>query len=56
MHAATTHRHDFLTAYVSDLANVIDLNIIRDAKLRLGVDPLGGAGVHYWARSPSNMV
>jgi phosphoglucomutase len=47
--AGTTHEHDFLQAYVADLGNVIDMNAIRDAKLRLGVDPLGGAGVHYWA-------
>lgn len=46
----TTHRHDFLNAYVNDLANVIDLDSIRGAKVNMGVDPLGGAGVHYWAR------
>jgi phosphoglucomutase len=46
----TTHRHDYLNAYVADLANVIDLDAIRDAKISLGVDPLGGAGVHYWGR------
>ncbi|MDQ6913398.1 MAG: phosphoglucomutase (alpha-D-glucose-1,6-bisphosphate-dependent) [Verrucomicrobiota bacterium] len=50
LQAATTHRHDYLSSYINDLANVIDLEIIRGAKLRLGVDPLGGAGVHYWAR------
>ena len=48
--AATTHRHDYLTAYVNDLGNVIDMDMIRSAKIHLGVDPLGGAGVHYWAR------
>jgi phosphoglucomutase len=48
--AATTHRHDFLGAYVDDLDQVIDMAAIRDAKVRMGVDPLGGAGVHYWAR------
>ncbi len=48
--AATTHRHDYLNAYVSDLGNVIDMAAIRDAKVRMGVDPLGGAGVHYWAQ------
>jgi phosphoglucomutase len=48
--AATTHRHDYLTAYVNDLDAVIDLDVIRAATLRLGVDPLGGAGVHYWPR------
>ncbi|WP_020476458.1 phosphoglucomutase (alpha-D-glucose-1,6-bisphosphate-dependent) [Zavarzinella formosa] len=46
--AATTHRHDFLNAYVADLGNVIDMKVIRGANIRLGVDPLGGAGVHYW--------
>jgi phosphoglucomutase len=50
LHAATTHRHDYLTAYVSDLQNVVDLKIISDSKIKLGVDPLGGAGVNYWAR------
>ena len=49
LQAATTHRHDFLNAYVGDLGNVIDMDVIRNAKLRMGVDPLGGAGVHYWA-------
>jgi phosphoglucomutase len=48
--AATTHRHDFLEAYTADLASVIDFDVIRDSKIALGVDPLGGAGVHYWAR------
>jgi phosphoglucomutase len=48
LRAATTHRHDFLNAYVNDLANVLDMEAIRGSKLRLGVDPLGGAGVHYW--------
>jgi phosphoglucomutase len=47
--SATTHRHDFLTAYVSDLGNVLDMKAIRGAKIGIGVDPLGGAGVHYWA-------
>ena len=46
--ATTTHRHDFLNAYVSDLGNVIDMEAIRAAKISMGVDPLGGAGVHYW--------
>ena len=48
LRAATTHRHDFLSAYVADLDKVIDMDAIRAAKLRMGVDPLGGAGVHYW--------
>lgn len=46
--AATTHRHDFLNAYVSDLGSVLDMAVIRGADIRMGVDPLGGAGVHYW--------
>jgi phosphoglucomutase len=46
--APTTHEHDYLDAYVADLGNVIDVEIIRNAKLRMGVDPLGGAGVRYW--------
>ncbi len=49
LRAATTHRHDYLNAYVSDLSNVIDMDVIRAAKICMGVDPLGGAGVHYWA-------
>ena len=48
--SATTREHDFLGAYVSDLGSVIDLEAIRSAGIRMGVDPLGGAGVHYWAR------
>ncbi|MEO5677313.1 MAG: phosphoglucomutase (alpha-D-glucose-1,6-bisphosphate-dependent) [Usitatibacter sp.] len=48
--AGTTRRHDFLDAYTSDLASVIDFDVIRAANIALGVDPLGGAGVHYWAR------
>jgi len=48
--AATTHRHEYLDAYVADLDSAVNLEAIRDAKLKLGVDPLGGAGVHYWGR------
>jgi phosphoglucomutase len=48
--AATTQEYDFVTAYVEDIGNVIDFDVIRGAKLRLGVDPLGGAGVNYWGR------
>jgi phosphoglucomutase len=47
--AATTHEHDFLDAYVGDLGAVIDFDVIRGAGVRIGADPLGGAGVHYWA-------
>jgi phosphoglucomutase len=49
LRAASTHQHDFLNAYVGDLAQVIDFDAIRNAGVRMGVDPLGGAGVHYWA-------
>jgi len=48
LHASTTHRHDYLNAYIADLANVIDMDAIRGARIGMGVDPLGGAGVHYW--------
>ncbi|HEY4083013.1 MAG TPA: phosphoglucomutase (alpha-D-glucose-1,6-bisphosphate-dependent) [Burkholderiaceae bacterium] len=50
LQAPTTHRYDFLSAYVAELSQVIDFDVIREARLRMGVDPLGGAGVHYWAR------
>jgi phosphoglucomutase len=46
--ATTTHRHDYMGAYISDLGSVIDFDAIRAAGLQLGVDPLGGAGVFYW--------
>jgi phosphoglucomutase len=48
--AATTRTHDFVTNYVADLGAILDMNAIRDSKIRMGVDPLGGAGVHYWPR------
>jgi phosphoglucomutase len=48
LRAPTTHRHDYLNAYTADLANVIDMDAIRTVKINMGVDPLGGAGVHYW--------
>ncbi|MER6699221.1 phosphoglucomutase (alpha-D-glucose-1,6-bisphosphate-dependent) [Streptomyces fimicarius] len=48
--ADTTRRHDFLTAYVDDLPSVLDLDAVRDAGLRIGADPLGGASVAYWGR------
>ncbi len=48
--AHTTHRHDFISAYVADLSNVIDFDALKGATLKLAVDPLGGAGVHYWPR------
>ena len=52
--AATTRQEDFVLPYVNDLRNVIDMDAIRGAGLRLAVDPLGGAAVHYW--EPINAV
>jgi phosphoglucomutase len=46
--ASTTHCYDYLNAYIDELVNVVDMDIIREAKISMGVDPLGGAGVHYW--------
>lgn len=48
--APTTHRHDYLGAYVRDLGSVIDMEVISTSGIRLGADPLGGAGVAYWGR------
>jgi phosphoglucomutase len=48
--ASTTHVHDFLGAYVADLGAIIDMDAIRGAGVHMAVDPLGGAGVHYWPR------
>jgi len=48
LHASTTHRHDYINPYITDLANILDMESIRSAKISIGVDPLGGAGVHYW--------
>jgi phosphoglucomutase len=52
--AGTTHQEDFVLPYVNDLRNVVDMDAIRAAGLKLAVDPLGGAAVHYWA--PINEV
>jgi phosphoglucomutase len=49
MGAATTHLRDFVAPYVDDLGNVVDMDAIRGARLKLAVDPLGGAAVSYWA-------
>jgi phosphoglucomutase len=46
--APTTHKHDFLHSYVEDLESIVDLAGVRDSKIALGVDPLGGAGIAYW--------
>ena len=47
--ASTTHLHDYLNNYVEDLASVLDMDLLRSSGISLGADPLGGAGVHYWA-------
>ena len=46
--APTTHRRDYITPYVADLANIIDMGIIRNSGVRIGIDPLGGAAIAYW--------
>ena len=46
--APTTRRHDYMDAYITDLVNVVDMDVLRGGTLRFGVDPLGGAGVKYW--------
>lgn len=48
LHSCTIHKHNYLDTYVADLGNIVDMNIIRNSKISMGVDPLGGAGVHYW--------
>jgi phosphoglucomutase len=52
--AATTHQEDFVLPYVRDLSNVVDIDVIRGAHLKLGVDPLGGASLPYW--DPINSI
>ncbi len=47
---STTHRYDYVSAYVNDLSSVLDMDAIRGARLNIGVDPLGGAGIAYWGR------
>lgn len=46
--SAQVHRHDYIGPYVKDLAHVVDMDIIRSSGVRIGIDPLGGAGVGYW--------
>jgi phosphoglucomutase len=46
--AACVHRHDYVGPYVADLANVVDMDAIRASGVTIGIDPLGGAGVHFW--------
>jgi phosphoglucomutase len=48
LQAETTHQHDYITSYVQDLSNVIDMQAIAAAGLKIGVDPMGGAGLSFW--------
>ena len=48
LRASTTRRHDYITTYVNDLGSILDLDAIKQSGLKIGVDPLGGAGLHYW--------
>lgn len=48
LRVSTTHRFDYLNHYINDLKNVLNMDLIRDSKISIGADPLGGAGVHYW--------
>ncbi len=48
--APTTHQFDYIDAYISELATIVDMEAISASQVHLGVDPLGGAGVHYWGR------
>ena len=48
LRSPTTHKHDYLHSYIDDLGSVVDMEAIRNARISVGVDPLGGAGIHYW--------
>ena len=48
LNAETTRRHDYLHTYIEDLKNVVDMDLISESKICIGIDPLGGAGIHYW--------
>jgi len=50
LRASTTHQHDYVTPYIADLGDMVEMEAIHGARLNMGVDPLGGAGVHYWGR------
>jgi phosphoglucomutase len=50
LHVSTTHQHDYAGPYIADLGDMVQMEVIREARLNMGVDPLGGAGVHYWGR------
>ncbi len=45
---STTQRYDYVNSYVNDLGNILDMKLLRQSGVKMGVDPLGGAGVHYW--------
>jgi phosphoglucomutase len=46
--APTTHRYDYINTYINELSAIINMDVIRDSKIHIGADPMGGAGVHYW--------
>jgi phosphoglucomutase len=48
LRSSHVHRHDYLNTYINDLGSIIDMDVIRNSGIKMGVDPLGGAGVHYW--------
>jgi phosphoglucomutase len=48
LRSSHVHRHDYMNTYINDLRNIIDMEVIRNSGIKMGVDPLGGAGVHYW--------
>ena len=50
LQSSTVHRYDFVTPYVTDLSGILDMEILAGSGIRMGVNPLGGAGVHYWSR------
>jgi len=47
--AGTTHEQDFITPYVSALSRVVDMEVIRDRNIKIGIDPMGGSSIHFWA-------
>jgi phosphoglucomutase len=46
--SSSVHLHDFIDTYVADLENAVDLDLIKSAGVKIGIDPLGGAAVHFW--------
>jgi phosphoglucomutase len=47
--ASSTHLHDYIAPYVADLGNAVDMALIKSSGVKIGIDPLGGAAIHYWA-------